>query len=704
MTTELLPPVEEYDYRVDRRFLRDLEALVQHEREQVGKTIQKLSRDPRHPGLHSKKVHAASRGDIWEARVDQAHRLLYQWVDKVIYLWRVGPHDVIDEAARLGRPDLTRALAPTRSLGATSASAPPPPPPSTVHATEGPFSGFSATLLQLLGVPEARVDAVRRISDPEQVWELDLPKDVQTTLYDIFTNPNVPLDEILFDPSQLLYRATADQLEGYCQGHIKRLLLNLDREQERYVHVQTRGPFLLRGVAGSGKTTIGIYRARARAAARDLFTQGGRVLFLTYNRVLADTVCELLAELYGRLPGGIEVSTVDSWLLDFCWRRGYAVRVDLATAQSALRAAIDQVRVTRPHAVLRRPTAFFEHELDKVIKGRGLTTREDYLAIERVGAGTGLGEAARHAVWDVYEAYQQRLADAGLMDFGDVRLLALHELQASPERRYDEVVVDEAQDLVPVQLKAVRYLAAGENIFLLADAAQSIYYRGISWRDAGMEVVGRTRVLRTNYRNTAEVLCAAASLIAHSPTLKESGEYVPPEATRARGPRPVVIACASDADHLRVVRQEVVRLCRGDAGHRYRPGDIAVLAPTRAWCERVRDDLINHDIPCRMRTEHERFSPLENEVKALTIHSAKGIEFPVVFIVGLTRNPPQPFPRVDYTAPPPERQAALDTDRRLLYVGMTRAAERLYLVTTRGTPSPFLREIDPATVVQRDAP
>lgn len=703
MTTEL-PPVEEYDYRVDRRFLRDLEALVQHERQQVGKTIRQLSRDPRHPGLHSKKVYAAPRGDIWEARVDQAHRLLYQWVNGIIYLWRVGPHQVIDEAARLGLPDLERAVAPTQPVRATSASAPQPLPPSPVHTTEGPFSGFSATLLQLLGVPEARVEAVRRISDPEQVWELDLPKDVQTTLYDIFTNPNVPLDEILFDPSRLLYRATADQLEGYCQGRIKRLLLNLDPEQEDYVRVQTRGPFLLRGVAGSGKTTVGIYRARARAAARDLFTQGGRVLFLTYNRTLADAVRELFTELDGRLPQGVEVSTVDSWLLDFCRQRGHAVRVDPSAAQSALRAAIDQVSATRPHAVLRRPLSFFEHEMDKVIKGRGLATRDDYLAIERVGAGTGLGEAARHVVWDVYETYQRRLAGAGLMDFGDVRLLALRELRASPERRYNEVVVDEAQDLVPVQLQAVRYLAAAENIFLLADAAQSIYYRGVSWRDAGMEVVGRTRVLRINYRNTAEVVRAAASLIAHSPTLVKHGEYIPPAATRTRGPRPVLIACVGDHDHARVVRQEVVRLCRGDVGHRYRPGDIAVLAPTRAWCERVRDDLINHDIPCRVRTEHERFSLLENEVKALTIHSAKGIEFPVVFIVGLTRNPPQPFPRVDYTAPPPERQAALDTDRRLLYVGMTRAAERLYLVTTRGAPSSFLNEIDPATVVRRDAP
>jgi superfamily I DNA/RNA helicase len=292
----------------------------------------------------------------------------------------------------------------------------------------------------------------------------------------------------------------------------------------------------------------------------------------------------------------------------------------------------------------------------------------------------------------VYEAYQRRLEGKGLMDFGDVRLLALRELQARPDRRYDEVVVDETQDLVPVQLQAVRYLAAGENIFLLADAAQSIYYRGISWRDAGMDVVGRTRVLRVNYRNTAEVLRAAASLIAHSPTLVKHGEYIPPEATRARGPKPILITCASDADHARVVRQEVVRLCRGDGGHRYRPGDIAVLAPTRAWCERVRDDLITHDIPCRVRTDNERFSVLENEVKVLTIHSAKGIEFPVVFVVGLTRNPPQ------------EREPELDASRRLLYVGMTRAAERLYLVTTRGAPSLFLREIDRATVVYRDAP
>ncbi|MER3421489.1 MAG: hypothetical protein C4290_13630 [Chloroflexota bacterium] len=294
MTVEL-PPLESYEYLVAPRFLRDLESLVHQERELVTKAIRLLSQNPRHPGLQYKKLHAAPRGEVWEARVDQARRLLYQWVDGWIYLWRVGPHSVIDEAAKLGRPDLDRAVAPDRPMPGATAAISPTPAPVTVPPP-GLFACFSSTLLQLLGVPEERVDAVRAVHDAEQVWDLDMPKEVQ-------------------------------------------------------------------------------------------------------------------------------VSTVDAWLWRFCQERRHPVAVDRDRAQEVLHTALSRVPALNRHRVLRRPIPFFAHEIERVIKGRGLATREGYLAIERVGAGTGLGEAARHAVWDVSEAYQRELARVGPMDFGDVRLL-----------------------------------------------------------------------------------------------------------------------------------------------------------------------------------------------------------------------------------------------------------------------------------------
>jgi superfamily I DNA/RNA helicase len=220
-----------------------------------------------------------------------------------------------------------------------------------------------------------------------------------------------------------------------------------------------------------------------------------------------------------------------------------------------------------------------------------------------------------------------------------------------------------------------------------------------------MAVAGRTRVLRINHRNTAEVLSAAAALISQSPTLAESGEYIPPEATRRRGPRPRVVTCSSSRDQARFIVEHILRLCVGTRGGRYRPGDMAVLAPTRVWCREVRDELLIKGIPCRMYQQGDEFAVLENEVKVITIHSAKGLEFPVVFVAGLVASSAlgRYFPRpLEYGSSESEQAAMLDEDRRLLYVAMTRAADRLYLLTTKGEQSRFLDELEAETVVRID--
>jgi len=101
-----------------------------------------------------------------------------------------------------------------------------------------PFKYFPTNHLRLFGVPDEYLDAVRTLSDPESIWDLTIPENIQYTLYDIVLKGTDWTADRFLDTKQLLYRTTVDQLEGYCEGKIKRRLLNLNDEQIALVTCQ----------------------------------------------------------------------------------------------------------------------------------------------------------------------------------------------------------------------------------------------------------------------------------------------------------------------------------------------------------------------------------------------------------------------------------------------------------------------------------
>ena len=92
-----------------------------------------------------------------------------------------------------------------------------------------------------------------------------------------------------------------------------------------------------------------------------------------------------------------------------------------------------------------------------------------------------------------------------------------------------------------------------------------------------------------------------------------------------------------------------------------------------------------------LRTDSE-FNLLEEQIKILTIHSAKGLEFPVVFLMGLTEGELPLLSNLG-NMEEEERQLEIEKERTLCYVGMTRAADALYLLTVQGKESRFIQEL-----------
>ncbi len=692
------------DIFVTEQFLEDLGNLDKSIRERVPKTIRQIEDNPHHPGLETHSYKRISKRKMMRSRVNYNFRLLWEWLDQgSISLWRVGKHEVMDAIDYL--PDAEGANRKQIKFGKIAAPLSKTQDQYDKSPENQPFGHFPDNLLRLFGVPDDELEAVKRLSDPEAIWDLPIPENVQCTLYDILLQGEDWTADSFLAPRQLLYRTTADKLEGYCKGKIKRLLLNLNAEQQAYVQINATGPILIKGVAGSGKTTIGLYRAQYLAELmekqRRLFGEGISILMVTYTRTLAKALKQLYKELYGGLPGTIIISTYDSWMLRQFNRRGirynaasYNVRRELM--QEALREVAQKNSLQRSSNRWWSPDYLLE-EIDTVIRARRLEKLTKYQSIERVGRGIGLDKNRhRPIVWEIYERYQQKLDRRNLFDWKDLPRLVRKYCQPLPQ--YDVVIIDEAQDLSPSHLnlatKLIPNYTESRSLTLLADPAQSIYYRGIPWKEGGINIRGgRTRILAKNFRNTRQILEASRYILEGCKDLKMSDEYIHPSSAYRAGPMPTLLGYSNEYEAAQFIIQKIIRLCRSG---KYRPSDIAILARQQRALKNIEKQLTQASIPCEFfRNDFDLF---ENQVKLITMHSAKGLEFPAVFMIELDNSIIPRIPASSETKEEDEWQ-----ERKLFYVSMTRAAERLYLLYPKHNRCRFLQDLDHTTVVSESA-
>ncbi len=289
----------------------------------------------------------------------------------------------------------------------------------------------------------------------------------------------------------------------------------------------------------------------------------------------------------------------------------------------------------------------------------GIKDRETYLQIKRRGRGQRLSQIKRSSIFDVYLAYLSWLEENKLFDWADVPYLVLRGMEegAIEQEQYDAVLIDEAQDFAPIWIAVLKRVVGSEGglIFLADDPSQSIY-RYYSWREKGVPVVGRTRWLRIPYRNTKEIFEAAYRVIADDPILKQSidaqtGLCVEPDLASEflrTGPKPELRCFSSFDEEMQFIRMEIERLLLDG----YDPNQIVVL----------------HRRTRGVRQLSRYLRGLE--IEATTFHKFKGLEFDVVLLSQLQ----ECFAGADDMSP--ER---LSEEKRLVYMAMTRARQKLYV-------------------------
>ena len=536
-------------------------------------------------------------------------------------------------------------------------------------------------------LPEALAETLLELLYPTAKPE-EQPAPVLTMVAELVETAPIP-QEVLDHPEtrRAFYVAENEEdLERILREPLSAWRVFLHPAQERVVKANLRGPGRVTGGAGTGKTVVALHRARY--LAREVFTdKNDRILITTYSRTLADNLKVLVDNLCGREADRIEITNLHRWCMKELGEIGQ--RPDLVTG-STPRAMLEAALA---ESGLGLPVSFIEDELRDVIETQALASFADYARAQRKGRGKRLGRKERRLVWAVVEDYRRQLAASGKTDFFGLVRRSLALVQSNRiSKRYAAVLVDEAQDLHAQELRLLQALTAGpeKSLLIVGDGCQRIYPGGYSLSKLGIEVRGRSFILKRNYRNTAEILKAAAAVMkgADSDDL-DGGLDRTPSVALYHGPKPALYLEESAAGAISRTCDLVTDLCEGRVG----PGnlkayEVAIFAyANRTLEQQLKPALESKGYEVQLLKDDE-YDPGAG-ICLGTMHRAKGMEFKVCIILGVGKDEYPPSFMLS-NRDEAQQKEIIERHRSLLHVAMSRARDALFLVGVGPEPTGML--------------
>ncbi len=297
----------------------------------------------------------------------------------------------------------------------------------------------------------------------------------------------------------------------------------------------------------------------------------------------------------------------------------------------------------------------------------------------------------------IVKKYINYCIDKSYLDFNDLISRSISLFKNYPDisnkykNKYQYILVDEFQDVNNLQVDLIKLLLTDQTqLFCVGDDWQSIYgFRGsnVSYIVEFEKHFKNSKIilLNLNYRSTQNIVGASNEVIKHN-KFKVEKEV---KASKKSEHKIVVYAGNSEEENIQFCFDKVRELI---------------------------DDGLNNDEILFLYRRNKMFIPyfykFKNEgikVQGKTIHASKGLESKVVFIIGLTEGNGG-FPdiwledRIFQVIKKANHDLLMEEERRLFYVAITRAKDKLFLITEKGNESSFLKEIPDVFTVRTTLP
>ncbi len=548
--------------------------------------------------------------------------------------------------------------------------------------------------LNLIDIPTGYHEQILKTNTLVELEKSAIPKGIITRILDYITNPNQSHIGKLYTLSE------EDDFIAVAQRPLRDFMLSLDAEQKAVISKLDKGPLLVRGGPGTGKTLVGLYWLKEiieNQTASVFNSEQPSFMFISYVNSLVNTSKEVFNSITRVNDINISFLTLDKFIASelSSYKLGGIVKEDDLKFRLK-KMTIDKMKVTgdsiKINAIQRVENIgieFLMEEIEKIIEANDIKTLDNYINFERKGRGKALQKPDREAIWIVYDFFRNLCKSTNRYTWSGKRQFYLHLIESGQlmPKMVDYLVLDESQDMSLVSLRIITYMVKDPQfLLLLADSGQSIYNKSFTWR-------GVSPVLKFHKGNSFNLLKSYRMTKQNSKALKPLRIDADTDAVGIttgvfEGEKPFWWDIPLEEQDEAVV--DIVRELVEEKG--INAGQIGIiLRMTERPC-RFASALRNNGFEVDVLDEKHQIDIYGNAIHIITAHSSKGLEFPFVIVPNISDNI---YPCKNSK---PDNELLEDEwvsmEQRILYVALSRAQHRLWMLSDNTNPSRFLSKLD----------